>query len=309
MIQYYLFGLNVSSRIPFDGLRPLELAVPGCPDVTVDLATTAEMDRRFSGGAERTMLLTAGQSGTVEVILGRSQDVQLVFGDRARFHVAADGSSVLCTPAEPDALDWQRVLLDTVLGTAALCAGHEGLHAAAVELPEGVVAIMASRDGGKSTLCAELLRRGALLFADDLVFLSQESFGMLAHPGPPLMNLRHDPAFDTSAFGQTLGLIDDEDWVAVPYATGSPQPLRLLVYLDRRDSVKVASMDPETSAAPLLANALDSGPAPDRRFARLALLGDLARETPMLRLVAPIAAPPDVLAGMLESAAKETRRT
>ena len=50
--------------------------------------------------------------------------------------------------------------------------GHEALHAAALDSPDGVVAIMAPSGAGKSTLALELLRQGWPLFADDVLTLS-----------------------------------------------------------------------------------------------------------------------------------------
>ena len=40
-----------------------------------------------------------------------------------------------------------------------------------------------------TTLCAELIRRGARFFTDDLLFLRRAEGGVLPQPGPPMMTL------------------------------------------------------------------------------------------------------------------------
>ena len=57
-------------------------------------------------------------------------------------------------------LDWQRVLIGKVIPSISVMRGYEALHAAAVDSPDGVVAIMAPSGSGKSTLALELVRRG-----------------------------------------------------------------------------------------------------------------------------------------------------
>jgi hypothetical protein len=216
---------------------------------------------------------------------------------------------VLGAPAEREAPAWQRVLLDTVLGTAALCAGHEALHAAAVELPGGVVAITAPSGGGKSTLCAELIHRGARLFADDIVFLTREDGRILAHPGPPLMNVASERRAEAAKLGDTLAVLGGEHWVAVADSASDPRPLRALILLDRRPGIDEARLEPEDSPLALLGAALDGGPQLDRRSARFELLADLARDTPVLRLLAGSHVPPSTLAELVESASAEERRS
>src|SRR5205807_10636068 len=133
--------------------------------------------------------------------------------------------------AEDDAAS-QRMLLDTVLGTAALCAGYEGLHAAAVELAGGVVAIAAPTGAGKSTLCAELVARGARLFTDDLLFLARDGRGVVAHPGPPLMSVPQGSARRAGPW-RPLAALGDEVWVKVSDASSSPARVATLIVLDR----------------------------------------------------------------------------
>ena len=59
----------------------------------------------------------------------------------------------------------------------------------AVATDHGLVAVIAGTGGGKSTLVAELARRGGELFCDDLLAIRRAADGLVCEPGPPLMNL------------------------------------------------------------------------------------------------------------------------
>jgi hypothetical protein len=271
--------------------------------VALDLTDEQEFERRFSGPSGERATLALGAGETVEVSLGRAKDVLQIYDGHATFLIEPQGAAVWCATAEPEALAWQRVLLDTVLGTAALCHGLEALHGAAVELPGGVVAVIAPSGGGKSTLCVELILRGGRLFTDDLVFLTRDRRGTLAHPGPPLMNVGLERDADVDGLGDSLAVFGEERWVAVRDAARDPQPLRALVLLDRRRSAQSeARLEPEASALAIIGAALDSGPWIERRRARFELLADLVRDTPVLRLVAGVDVPPAALAELVESA-------
>jgi hypothetical protein len=294
---YRMFGLTVQSGFPLAGLAELDGDAPGDAErrVRLELTGAGEPERELAGAVERRATLSAGDGETIEVLIGAAHGVLLRYGEHASFHVSATGERVLCAAADASASNWRRVLLDTVLGTAALCWGLEGLHAAAVELPEGVVAIAASTGGGKSTLCAELIRQGARLFADDMVFLSRGPDGIAAHPGPPLMNL----PVDAPPLGAPLARFGDELWVSVPDAARDPAPLRAVVLLDRRRSRLGAAIEPMDSTVELLAMALDSGAPAARRRSRFELLGELARSTLLVRLSAGIEEQPGALATLV----------
>lgn len=98
-------------------------------------------------------------------------DYLFVHGERAVHHLSADGTLLRSAPSDPTEPSWWRLVLDSVLFTVALLKGRQALHAAAVVTPAGAVAITAPSGGGKSTLLAELLRRGLPLLADDIVVL------------------------------------------------------------------------------------------------------------------------------------------
>ena len=115
---------------------------------------------------------------------GMAGDYRFVQGGRS-LHLASPDRRLLrsTTSADSPVAEW-RVLLDSVLFSVALLCGYEALHAGAVTVDGGAVAIAAAAGGGKSTLLAELLADGYGLLADDVVVLEPDREGApLAHPG------------------------------------------------------------------------------------------------------------------------------
>jgi hypothetical protein len=299
--MYRFFGLTLSSALCFRGLVPLDRPVD--PTTTLDMADAVDLERRFGEDTLARGRLRLGDGGAVDLLKNHDGAVLLRYEDRAVFLIAPAGEAVLCAPSDPAALDWQRVLLDTVVGVIALLHGREALHAGAVVLGGRAVAVAAVAGGGKSTLCAELVLRGAPLFADDMVFLeSRPDDRLVAFPGPPLMSLSTAWSGDPVALGEVLDVASGEAWIAVRNAARVEAPLRGLVVLDRREGVAGARMTELADPLQLIALALDSGPDPRRRRARFELLAGLAARTPMWRLTADMATPATDLAALVESA-------
>jgi hypothetical protein len=111
-------------------------------------------------------------------------------GDFAFGPCAGDAVHVFAEPsARPE---W---VLDTfhrmVLPLALQAQGEEVLHASAVRMPRGVVALCAVSETGKSTLAYGLSRRGFPLWADDAVaFTLDKGTGVTAMPLPFTIRLR-----------------------------------------------------------------------------------------------------------------------
>src|SRR5205085_6154423 len=91
-----------------------------------------------------------GDGRAIRHEVGIAGDHRFSYGSD-RFHVSADGGTVLCAVERPDATSWQRQLLDTILFSVSFEKGYELLHASAVEVDNGVVAFVARSGGGKSS--------------------------------------------------------------------------------------------------------------------------------------------------------------
>jgi hypothetical protein len=293
------FGLTFACNFPLPGLPGVASARE--PDLDVTLAAEEELDVAWSGPAREPATVQLTLDGLpYRAERGAAGDHRFSYGDSAAFHLSGDARRLRCAPADVDEPAWRRVLLDSVLATVALLHGFEALHAAAVAGPTGTVAFIAHTGGGKSTLVAELMRRGLPLVCDDVLALSRDASGaIIAHPAPPVMNLPHAapplPARRLATFGE-------EDWVAVEQAAAEPAPLAAVCMLDRRPGLDAAIRPAEASALDLLAHGLRTGRAAARMQARFELLADLAEQAPGFVLEADPRTPPGRLADLADSA-------
>lgn len=285
-------------RIAFDGEAGADVRVHP-PDSDPRVVESA-----WSGPQEpRAVALRMVDGLEVIVERGRDGDVRFDWGGAGRWWIDPAATRVLCwAPAEPDAA-WWRMLLDFVRGSVALARGAEALHAGAVVVEGRAVALAAGQGGGKTSLVAELMRRGHPLLADDvLVVDAAPGAEVIAHAGPPLMNLAAPRPFPPAAedLGRVLAHIGGEDWVLVERSHPDAAPLAAVVLLDRGDADEVRVDAMQASPAPLLGLFLQSGSGPGRRLARFDAISALAERVPLLGLSAPLeGAPPQRLADAL----------
>jgi hypothetical protein len=250
--EFRAFGLAVTADWALPGVAG---AVAGADRaVRIRLAEASELQARFSGDPVATWETTLGDGSGLRYDLGRAGDHRVVYGD-AVFHIDAAASVVACAPADPDDAGWQRQLLDTVLFTVSFARGLELLHAGAVLTQRGAIAIAGPTGAGKSSLVAELMRRGHRLLSDDVLALESDGGRITAFPGPAVMNLPAAGA-DVEALGaQVIARFDREAelWVVIPTAAREPSPLAALFILD--------SAAPRTGVEPIAgATVLDVAP-------------------------------------------------
>lgn len=226
-------------------------------------------------------------------------DALFVYGRSALFHLSADHASLrYAVGAEADPA-WQRVLLDTVLWTVSLLRGFELLHAGAVTVDHGLVALVACTGGGKSSLAAEFLRRGATLFSDDVVALDNVGGEVIAHPGPPLMNLPRVLA-PAQVRGTVVAEFGDERWVELDRATIDPAPLAAVVLVNRAAGETARCSATEATTLTLLPHAVSLPHLADRARRRFDIFGSVSANAPILSLHADPAVPPYELADLID---------
>ena len=291
------YGLCVDLDVPM----PAALAAAGGPapaDVQLRalLASREAVAAAFGGPADPPRVGGRRVDGrAVRYESGAAGDVLIDWEGGGLFHLEGDGRVLRCWGPDPEDPAWQRFVLDSVLGSAALHHGAEALHAGAVAFDDGAIAITAGMGGGKTSLVAELLVRGASLVADDIVAVHSGGDAPLAHPGPPVMNLARDRPFGPppEALGTVVADIRDEAWVVAREGAADPQPLRTVVLLDRGDHPAV-ELERVTSPVPLLAHVLHSGRA--REAARFAMASSVVRHAEVVALRAPSDLTPAALA-------------
>jgi hypothetical protein len=265
------------------------------PHVRARLAGREDHAALASGIGE--IVWTARFGDGRQVVAARLPDggFRLDYGDEARFVLAPAADSVIVEARRPEALEWQRFLLDTVAWWLALVHGRHLLHAAVVEVGGRLVAILAPSGGGKTTLAAELVLGGGRLFSDDLLCLDDAA---TAHPGPPLMNL---PASRQDA--ERLGVVlarfasEDELWIRPHRTVAEPGRIGLLLLLDRRAGQQLGVEPVALTALDLFGHvwALPAQEAISRE--RFGALSTLAQEAAAYHLrAAPTDGPGDIAA-------------
>jgi len=289
------FGLNLRGPLSLPGLPD---ALPGLPELELQVAGAEELEAAFSGAATPGSWRGALRDGAeLTICWGREGDLLFGYGDEARYLLDAAAGRLLCAPVEPGSLGWQRVLLSRVLPVVAIARGYEALHAAAVRTPAGVVAVAGVSGAGKSALAAELVRRGHGLIGDDVLVVGRDADGVLAFPGGAHLSL--EPGGEEGLDVEILGELGGKLWAVAAEPASEPAPVAAIVLLERgKGSVEVEELPPSPlRLAPFMLGLPDEEGRDGERFA---LYADLVEAGRLLRLGG--SAPPSELAAALEGA-------
>ena len=267
-----------------EGGRPLEVEL-GPPPAPADLEKLV-WETAFDGFGYAMYELTDGGH-------------RFAYGDRATFNLSSDNRRLWCDVADVDEPGWQRLFLDTILWSCSYLRGYELLHASAVATPGGAVALVSGTGAGKTSLAAELLRRGATLLCDDVLALDRVNGRLGGHAGPAVMNL---PDAVAPLRGEhELATFPGERWVALERAASRPQPLRGICMLERRAGEKLALEPIDCTTIDLLPHAFAFRGAPERDARRFEVLSEVAAEVPVHRLVGDVDVPAAELAELVQT--------
>jgi len=302
---YSAYGLLLDSSFPIEGMTSAARHDSDrLPALLVDQRDPAELQEAWSpSGAEPEWHGRLGDGFDFVIERGAGDELLFSYGDRARFRLQADMSRLDCAPIGKD-LDWQRVLISKVIPSISVMRGYEALHAASVDSPQGVVAIMAPSGIGKSTLAGELLGRGWPLFADDQLTLGRSSGAIRAYPGTPHMNFPAGdaPGADPESLGSTIAILGGERWVSVRALTPEPRPVRLLCLLERGSDLplRLCTLDsnPLLLAPYMLGLSMDA----ERQRTRFDLYADLMDSVALVRLTGGIEHGPEQFGDLIDEA-------
>jgi hypothetical protein len=297
--SYLAYGLALRAQFPLPGMR--ERSASGLPELRIELLDADTLTERWDAAtATPSWRGRLGDGRALRIERGAAGDRLFSYGDRARFHLDPGASVLACAPASAG-LDWQRTLLSKVLPAVSVMRGYEGLHAAALDTPQGAVAILAPSGMGKSTLALALLARGWPLLADDVAVLSTGAQGVLAHPGTPHMNVAASARPDHEV-AEHLGVLAGEHWVGARTFARSPRRLTALFLLER-DSTLTLDVR-RLSAGPLPLAPYMLGVEADRqlRESRFELFAALAATARLFRITCGRGGTPAELARLVEIA-------
>jgi hypothetical protein len=300
------FGLTVTFELDVPELEPVSLpSEPSQPSLRVCERSAADLERAWSGALSPPAIghaMIDGSLWTVE--RGLDGDLRMRH-PLAKFHLDAAATVLRCAPARSANAAWRRLLLDTALATASL-ARYDALHAACVVRPGAAVAIAGEAGSGKTSLTLELIRRGAHFLADDIVTLESADGGVLAHPGPPMVNL--DAATAADDLTVRLHRIGGEWWARIRQPAARPAPIGCVIVLRRSGGPGPPMLEEiREPAALLLSHVLHSGTLPARLERRLTVVAHLARTARVLAVHVTDSAPPPLLADLLVRELPELR--
>jgi hypothetical protein len=289
--------LNLLGTLELPGLQE---AVAGLPELQLRVVRAEELEAAWSGAATPgSWRGTLRDGAELTIRWGRDGDLLFGYGDESRYLLDAAAERLLCAPAEPASLGWQRVLLSRVLPVVAIARGYEALHAAAVQTPAGVVAIVGASGAGKSTLAAELVRRGHLLVGDDVLVVGRGEDGVLAFPGGAHLSL--EPGAEAGIEVEVLGELGGKVWAVAAESASEPASVAAVVLLDRGEGpveVQELPASPLTLAPFMLGLPDEEG----RDGGRFGLYADLVDAGRLLRLGGQAGAPVREFADVLEGA-------
>ncbi len=251
-----VFGLDLSADRDLSFLGGAAAAPTGRP-IEVSFAPAGAGERDWPRPAE---LIADERNPDDEVIfqIERSPEAGYRIGGPAygASVLSADGRRLRAMPGEVGMVAWQRLLIAQALPFAAVLQGLEVLHASAVAVDRGVVALTGPSGSGKTSVALELCRRGAGFMADDVLALERAGGELIGHPGTPVAGVDRAEAERLEASGvsgEALSSDDRERVERVP-AAAEPLPLRALFFLERRaDGPTAPRFEPAEDPRMLLA--------------------------------------------------------
>lgn len=109
-----------------------------------------------------------------------------------RYRISPDGLRVVHRLPARRPWFWERFLLARALPAAAVLRGHEALHASAVALGDGAIAMLGDRGQGKTSIALHLMLGGAEPLTDDVLVLDPTDGVVNAHPGVAMISVRRE---------------------------------------------------------------------------------------------------------------------
>lgn len=193
-LRYTSYGLSVVADTRIPGLAPSDDL--GGYDVCIHFE---QMPSRL-GALDRSRWYespNANRHGRPNLKISRLSDgaFHFEYDDQIEFLIERDGGDVWCNWSGAATLaDAAVYLRGPILGFVLRLRGVVCLHASAVAIGQGAIAILAPAGGGKSTTAATFAKLGFPVLSDDVAALEPRGDELLVLPGYPRVNLWPDAA-------------------------------------------------------------------------------------------------------------------
>jgi len=266
-----VFGLDVHANRALPFLEPSTARPTGRQ---LDLSVASGGVSGWPAGA-KLLCDQRNQDGTVNFQIEFCPEVGYriwgpEYGDNV---LSADGRRLRSAPGE-GMQEWQRMLIAQVLPFASVLHGLEVLHASAVVIDGGAVALAGPSGAGKTSLAVALGQAGAGFLADDVLAIERRDKELIVHPGAPVAAIDHGEAERLRGSGgdggrQVLGANQREEITRMA-VDSEPAPLRALFFLERRfDGSAEPSFEPANDPRLLLSATFNLILASPQRLQRL----------------------------------------
>jgi hypothetical protein len=276
--SYELYGFRLASELELPGLAP---AAAGACDVELVSARQGELGPYG--------LVPPDDDLPVDRFELSERGIDLVWGGDARVRVRDGASIALEHRADLELAALRAALLGPVMAALLAQRGVFPLHASAVELDGGAVALAGASGEGKSTMAAALLARGHALLSDDVAGIEWRGDRPWVVPAFPVQKLAPETL---AAVGETAELApvhSQETKRLRPVHdrfARSARPLRALLLLASTDRDALVPLGPQESFVELVRHTyrLELVQAVLGAEQHLAAVARLAGAIPVLRL-------------------------
>jgi len=189
-----IFGGVLHTDRPLPGLPVVPAADDGQFPFWSLITTDVHAAPLHSPGVDITGRLRYA-SGPEVTLADRAGDPEVVISDTGRFTI--DAAARRIRHLAPTGADRAAVALDLIGVVLPYALHRDGawcMHASAVQVPAGVIAFVAPRGTGKSTLAAACTQAGCAIVADDVVVLRAHGGRLSVTPSGVPLRLRQDTA-------------------------------------------------------------------------------------------------------------------
>lgn len=298
-MYYSVYGLNVFSSLPLPGVTALPKALEA--DVRVLLQSTPRLDVGAMAMAKDWYTSFSpnekDEPSTKVWKIGDRGCFRIRYHDGAEFFLSESGNEIWATWPENLTLeDAVTYLLGPIFGFLLRLRGVVCLHASAIAVDGGAIALIGPAGAGKSTTAAAFTQQGYPALSEDVVALHDLGDSYLVQPGYPLIRLWPESVQALFGSKDALPLLTpnwDKRYLDLTQNGFSfqrqPLPLAALYILDERSDDPAApfikDIPSHTGLIELMTNTYTNYMLDQRMRAReFDLLGRLVKNTPLRKL-------------------------